>query len=140
MKKALTLSFALLLALSAAVAIAEAPWFTIDPTEEYLADFLIDGKGEKVVSVAAKDVVRVMFRVDVNEIPLSQLKSGSFPLSMTDVGTNKSVSAFWGGLECTPVKGKVKLKFANKGAKPLKVLVIRMVSPRTGSRGVGPSP
>lgn len=140
MKKALALSFALLLALSAAVAVAEAPWFTIDPTEEYLSDFRIDGRGEKVVSVAAKKAVRVMFRVDVNEIPLSQLKSGSYPLSMTDVGTNKSVSAFWGGLECSPVKGKVTLRFANKGAKPLKVLVIRMVPPRTDSGAAAPSP
>lgn len=140
MNKALALSFALLLALSAAVAVAEAPWFTIDPTEEYLSDFRIDGKGEKVVSVAAKGAVRVMFRVDVNEIPLSQLKSGSYPLSMTDVGTNRSVSAFWGGLECSPVKGKLKLKFANKGAKPLKVLVVRMVPPRADPGAAAPSP
>ncbi|HEY5997493.1 MAG TPA: hypothetical protein VIU29_10755 [Candidatus Deferrimicrobiaceae bacterium] len=138
MKKALALPFALLLVLLATAAIAEAPWYNIDPNEEYISDFVIGGKGEKVVSVAAKDVIRVMYRVDVNEVPFSQLKRGPYPLSMTDAGTNKSVSSFWGGIECTPVKGKVKLKFANKGSKPLKVLVVRMVPPRPDSREGGP--
>ena len=78
MKKALSLPFALLLVLLATAAIAEAPWYNIDPTEEYISDFVIGGKGEKVVSVAAKDVIRVMYRVDVNEVPFSQLKTIAF--------------------------------------------------------------
>jgi hypothetical protein len=111
----------------AAAASAEKPWYSIDPTEEYVADFTLKPGAERKVTVGATGVARVMFRVDVNEVPMDQLKKGPFPIAMTDLASKRTITAFWGGIECTAVDGKATISLRNTGKRAHKILVVKLI-------------
>jgi hypothetical protein len=123
--KILVMAFAVLL--SAAYAMADqSNWWGLSSNEEYVDDFVIQAKEVKSVTIPSDAKQRIMFMVDVNDEPLNVIKSGPFPIEMTDLGSRKKVTSFWSGLDCVPVKGQIKLNIKNVGKKEYREVVVKV--------------
>lgn len=111
--------------LAAAVTYAGEKWYTIAVDEMYVADFTLNSGNKKVITIETSKKETVLFRVELHDGDFYKVGKGPYPINMKNMGSEMSLSSFYGGFECNPIDGKIQLEFSNKDNTPYKVLVIR---------------
>jgi len=99
-------------------------WFSLAPSERYVSDFTLQPNQTKEISIKSQKNQHVMFRVDATGESMDSIARGPYPITMMQVGRERSVSSFYGGLDCKPINEKIKLRLANTSKKSYKVLVV----------------
>jgi hypothetical protein len=103
---------------------ANGNWFNLGQNEKYVSDFSVKPNENKEVSIKAQRNKQVMFRVDVKNESMTTISREPYPITMTQLGTGKSISSYYGGTEFQPIGGNINLKISNTGEKEYKVLVV----------------
>lgn len=101
-------------------------WSGLSPNEEYINDFIIKPNEIKDVEIVSRNKLNISFMVNIDNESMNTIRSGPFPIEMADEGSKKKVSAFWGGINCIPVKGKIHIAILNHGGKEYKVVIVKL--------------
>lgn len=103
---------------------ASGSWFSLGPLERYVTDFTLQSNQTKEVSIKSQKSQHVMFRVDATGESMDTIARGPYPINMTQVGQDRSITSFYGGLDCKPINGQIRLKLANTARKAYRVLIV----------------
>ncbi len=119
-----TIVFLMLLSVSALAGISD--WSGLSPDEEYMEDFVIKPNEVKSIEIISTKKLSISFMVNIDDESMKTIKSGPFPIEMADAGSKKKIAAFWGGINCVPIKGKIQIAIINHGYKEYKVVIVKL--------------